>query len=102
MIESARELSSFDRGESAEKETIAHRSDDAVVTVNYAGRAEEQGDLALPRERSAAIAPQMPRPGAVVDFAQRGQQFGLRVWAHGEDRAEIFQGDNAEITQLPQ
>ena len=70
------ELAATDRRQARQQEAVAHAADDRIVRVDHAGGREQQPDLALPGERAAAIAAEMPGPGAVVDFAQRGQHLG--------------------------
>ena len=68
MLDCAFELSGFWR-EAAQQETITHCADDAVVRIDHAGGAEDESDLAFPRQGLAAFGAEVACPCAVIDLA---------------------------------
>jgi hypothetical protein len=73
-----------------------------VPVVEGLRRPEHQAELALRVKRLAAVRANMPGPGAVVYFAQRGERLGLAVALHAENRAEVLEDEDAEIADLAQ
>ncbi len=90
-------IAARDFGEPVEDEPFAHCAHDCVVAVDRRGAAGDQADLARPCEGSPAVCADVAGPGAVVDFAERGEHGGSRVSVHAEDGAEIFGDDDSEV-----
>ena len=82
MHEGALELGLACGHQPRQQEAVAHAADDAIVRVERSGAGENQSDLALPRERFAAVAADVPRTRAIVNFAKSRQYFGPRFGVH--------------------
>src|SRR6516225_517516 len=86
--------------QSAKQEPVAHAADDGVVAIDCLGCAKQQPDLAAPAERAAAVRTEHAGPVTVINLAQRCQHLCLGIGPHVEDRAEVFQDDKPEPTNL--
>ena len=80
----------------AQQEAITELADHAIIAVVDTSAAEQQTDLAGPLQGPAAIGADDAGPFAVVDLAQRGQQLGLGLRPHAQDRAEILQHQESD------
>ena len=59
--------------DAVDQEAFAELRHHGVVLVEDAGRAGEQAEPAFPVQPAAAVDADQPRPGAVVELAQRGE-----------------------------
>jgi len=88
-------------GRAVEHEPFAQRAHDGVVPVDAGRAAADKPAFARPAQQHPAAGPYWAVPGAVVDLAEGGKCLATRVAVHGEDGAEVFAQDHAEVAHLP-
>ena len=85
-----------------EDKAVAHCRNDAVRGVPSGGDSADDGDAALPCQRSSAVAADVALPAAIVDFAQ-GSKYGAScVAVHTQDACKILDDQQSVVAQLAQ
>ena len=85
-----------------EQEPITQRVLDRIMRIDDVGAGEDQSELALPFQLTAAVGSKAADIVAIIDFAQYAQNFRLGLRTHGEDRSEILEAEQAWIGYLLQ